>query len=177
MPTKAMYAGSFDPITNGHVDVIQRASKMFDELVVAIGINPKKPGLFDANERLDLVASCCKKWTNVTVVTFSGLTAEFAKRQKCRILVRGLRDAQDFGFEMQMAHMNRHLEPSLETIFIPTLQELSDISSSLVKEVASLGGNITGLVPPTVIKALGQKNKSSAQMSLGKPQQASRHKK
>lgn len=162
MTTKAMYAGSFDPITNGHMDVIRRAAKMFDELVVAIGINPKKPGLFSAEERVELVRSCCSKIPNVTVITFSGLTAEFAKQKKCRILVRGLRDALDFGYEMQMAHMNRHLEPSLETVFIPTLQELSEISSSLVKEVASLGGNINGLVPPPVLKALNAKNKAAA---------------
>lgn len=157
MTTRAMYTGSFDPLTSGHVDIIQRASKMFDEVVVAIGINPKKPGLFSSDERLKLVSSCCSKFANVKVASFSGLTAEFARKQKCSVLVRGLRDAQDFGFEMQMAHMNRHLEPSLETIFIPTLQELSEISSSLVKEVASLGGKIDGLVPIPVAKALKSK--------------------
>lgn len=157
MTTRAMYTGSFDPITCGHIDVIERASRMFDELVVAIGINPKKPGLFTAEERLKLISACCTKFPNVRVVCFSGLTAEFARKQKCRVLVRGLRDAQDFGFEMQMAHMNRHLEPTLETIFVPTLQELSEISSSLVKEVASLGGKIDGLVPPAIAKALRAK--------------------
>lgn len=160
MTTRAMYAGSFDPITNGHVDVIRRAATMFDEVVVAIGINTKKPGLFSADERVELISSACQKMKNVKVVTFAGLTAEFAKQKKCRVLIRGLRDAQDFGFEMQMAHMNRHLEPTLETIFIPTLQELSEISSSLVKEVASLGGNINGLVPPAVMKALRVKNRT-----------------
>ena len=159
MSTRAMYAGSFDPITNGHVDVIRRAAIMFDEVIVAIGVNAKKPGLFSAEERTELISTACSKFKNVKVATFSGLTAEFAKQKKCRILIRGLRDAQDFGFEMQMAHMNRHLEPTLETVFVPTLQELSEISSSLVKEVASLGGNIDGLVPPAVMKALRMKNR------------------
>lgn len=160
MITRAMYAGSFDPITNGHVDIIRRAANMFDEVVVAIGVNAKKPGLFSVDERVELISTACSKFKNVKITTFAGLTAEFAKRKKCRVLIRGLRDAQDFGFEMQMAHMNRHLEPTLETVFIPTLQELSEISSSLVKEVASLGGNIEGLVPPAVIKALRLKNRT-----------------
>lgn len=177
MATRAMYAGSFDPITSGHLDVIQRAVSMFDEVIVAIGINPKKPGLFSPQERLDLIQDGCSKWKNVKVVTFSGLTASFAKQQKCRILIRGLRDALDFGFEMQMAHMNRHLEPTLETVFVPTLQELSEISSSLVKEVANLGGNVDGLVPPAVVKALKQKFQTAKSQPLTRPRKSGLKKK
>jgi pantetheine-phosphate adenylyltransferase len=157
MPVVALYAGSFDPVTLGHMDIIRRASGMFDALIIGVGHNPKKPGLFTVQERLRLIESCCKGIKNVSVKSFSGLTADFAKREGCRVLIRGLRDAQDFGYEMQMAHMNRHLADKLETIFIPCMQQYSDLSSSLVKEVASLGGKIKGLVPALVETALNKK--------------------
>ena len=160
MSTKAFYAGSFDPITNGHLDIIERAAHMFDKLVVGVGINPKKPGLFDAAERLALVVSACHKIKNIEVTEYHGLTSSCASALKCGVIVRGLRDAQDFGYEMQMAHMNRHLNAKLETVFIPTFQQFSQVSSSLVKEVASLGGDVSGLVPPIVARALEKKLRS-----------------
>ncbi|MEI6398794.1 MAG: pantetheine-phosphate adenylyltransferase [Pseudomonadota bacterium] len=163
MAAKALYAGSFDPVTMGHLDIIERASRMFGHVVVAVGVNPKKPGLFTTEERVALLTASCKGIRNITIKSFSGLTADFASQEKCSVLVRGLRDAQDFGFEMQMAHMNHHLTASLETVFIPCLQQYSSVSSSLVKEVVSLlgkeGGKIKGLVPAVVEKALLKKFK------------------
>jgi pantetheine-phosphate adenylyltransferase len=163
MATKALYAGSFDPVTAGHLDIIARASRMFGHVVVAVGVNPKKPGLFAPEERVALLKASCKGLRNVTIKSFSGLTADFAAEETCSVLVRGLRDAQDFGYETQMAHMNHHLAPSLETVFLPCLQQYSSISSSLVKEVASMlgknSGKIKGLVPAAVEKALIKKFK------------------
>lgn len=159
MSAKALYAGSFDPVTMGHLDIICRACRMFDEVVIGIGHNPKKPGLFTPEERVALLKECCGSIKNISIKSFSGLTADFAKKEKCTVLIRGLRDAQDFGYEMQMAHMNRHLADSVDTLFMPCMQQYSSISSSLVKEVAGLGGKIKGLVPPLVEKALLKKLK------------------
>jgi pantetheine-phosphate adenylyltransferase len=159
MPAKALYAGSFDPVTMGHMDIILRATRMFDIVVIGIGHNPKKPGLFTPDERVALLRECCKGLKNISIKSFSGLTADFAKKEKCNILIRGLRDAQDFGYEMQMAHMNHHLASSVDTVFMPCMQQYSSISSSLVKEVASLGGKIKGLVPPIVEQSLLKKLK------------------
>ena len=171
MSTKALYAGSFDPVTLGHIDIIKRSSRMFDQVVIAVGHNPKKPGLFTPDERMTLIKQACKGIKNISFKTFSGLTAEFAREEKCSILLRGLRDSQDFGFEMQMAHMNAHLETNMDTVFIPCHQQFSSISSSLVKEIASClaqkgdktGGKITakldGVVTPAVAKALALKFK------------------
>lgn len=175
MSTKriALYAGSFDPVTTGHMDIIVRASKMFDAVIIGVGVNPKKPGMFTPDERCQMIKDASKALKNVEVVHFSGLTAAFAKKHKCQILVRGLRDAQDFGFEMQMAHMNRHLAKDIETVFIPTLQELSDISSSLVKEVALLGGNVQGLLPVSASRALTKKiQKTSKVQRLNQPKKS-----
>ncbi len=157
MASIALYAGSFDPVTLGHMDIIVRASKIFDRVVIGIGHNPKKPGLFSVEERTELLRSACKGLKNVSIKSFSGLTAEFATQEKCTVLIRGLRDAQDFGYEMQMAHMNHHLANKIDTIFMPCMQQYSNISSSLVKEVASLGGKVKGLVPATVETALRKK--------------------
>jgi pantetheine-phosphate adenylyltransferase len=175
MSTRALYAGSFDPITLGHVDIIRRSASMFGHVVVAIGHNPKKPGLFTPDERVDLIRQSCKSIKNISVTSFSGLTSEFARREKCSILLRGLRDAQDFGFEMQMANMNYHLESGVNTVFIPCLQQYSSISSSLVKEIATclvqsggknpdkaadqIADKLGGLVPPAVVKAFIKRNR------------------
>lgn len=156
---KALYAGSFDPFTNGHLDLLKRASRVFDEVHIGIGFNPNKPGMFTVEERVELISRICRSFKNVKVSVFSGLTAVYAKKLGCRVLVRGLRDAQDFGFELQMAHMNRHLDDGLETIFIPTLQQYSEISSSLVKEVATLGGDVGNFLPSIAAKALIEKAK------------------
>ena len=157
MSSRALYAGSFDPITSGHLDIIARAARMFDHVVIAIGHNPKKPGLFSITERADLIKKACKGIKNVSVTSYTGLTAEFAQKEKCTILVRGLRDANDFGSEMQMAHMNHQLDDSIDTVLIPCLQMYSSVSSSLMKEVASLGGSVKDLVPAIVEKALKKK--------------------
>lgn len=159
MPTRALYAGSFDPITLGHLDLIKRSAAIFDHLVVAVGHNPDKPGLFTVDERMKMIKDASKGIKNLSITSYSGLTAEFAQRQKCSVLVRGLRDSRDFCSEMQMAHMNRRLDQKIETVFLPGLQEFSNVSSSLMKEVVSLGGDITGLVPPMVEKALRKKFK------------------
>lgn len=157
MKTHALYAGSFDPITLGHVDLIKRSSRLFDHVVVAVGHNPQKPGLFSVDERIRMIKDACKAIKNFSVHTYSGLTADFARQKKCGVLIRGLRDSRDFYSEIQMAHMNRRLDDSVETVFLPGLQQFSNVSSSLIKEVASLGGDINGLVPPVVARALRKK--------------------
>lgn len=153
----AIYAGSFDPVTYGHLDVIRRASKIFDRLVVAIGVNQAKPPLFSIEERIQLIESLTSKWPNVEACSFRGLAVQFAQEQKAVALVRGLRTEMDFVYEMQMALMNRSLSADLETIFIPTAQDFGHISSTLVKEVASYGGDVTTLVPPTVARKIAEK--------------------
>jgi pantetheine-phosphate adenylyltransferase len=157
MATKALYAGSFDPLTNGHLDVIKRASALFDHVVVGVGVNQKKPGLFTVEERVELLKKSCRSLKNISFSSFNGLTVDFAAQQKCQVLVRGLRDNQDFTIETNMAHMNSHLKPKIDTVFLPCLQNLSDVSSTLIKEVASLGGDVGGLVPQVVEQALRKK--------------------
>jgi pantetheine-phosphate adenylyltransferase len=150
----AIYPGSFDPMTLGHVDIIERASKLFDRVTVAIGRNPNKSGLLSIEQRLKLAKGVCKTFSNVDVEVYDGLTVDFAKRLKCHVMIRGLRDSQDFGFELQLAHMNRSLHSKLETIFIPTAQALSAISSTLVRDIALNGGDVTKFVSPSVARAL-----------------------
>jgi pantetheine-phosphate adenylyltransferase len=159
MGIKALYAGSFDPLTNGHLDVIERAASMFGHVIVAVGQNPKKPGLFTVDERLILLKSSCRGLKNVSFESYSGLTVQFAAQRKCSVLIRGLRDSQDFITETQMAHMNVNLDPDINTVFIPCKQGLSDVSSSLIKEVASFGGDVSLLVPSQVERALKKKFK------------------
>ena len=155
----AIYAGSFDPITHGHVDVIRRASGLFDRLIVAIGSSQTKKPLFSDQERVAMVMDVCKKIPGVEAQVFSGLAVEFAKKTGATCLVRGLRTEVDFTYEMQMALMNRSLAPALETIFIPTAQEFGHVSSSLVKEIAFYGGDTSSLVSPLVCKKLSEKHK------------------
>lgn len=150
----AAYLGTFDPLTLGHFDIISRASKLFDHLVVGIGQQSSKNPCFSVGERLAMTRGVCASLGNVTVDAFTGLAVEFAASHGAMVLVRGLRTEADYVYEMQMAMMNRILANTLETIFIPTRQELSHLSSSLVKEVAALGGNISQLVPPIVFTHL-----------------------
>jgi len=157
---KAIYPGSFDPITNGHLDVITRASLLFDELIVAVAVNSQKKPLFDSAERVAIIEQACTGLDSVKVVSFDGLIVEFAKEKGALALVRGLRAVSDFEFEFQMALMNRHLEPALETIFLTPQEEYTYLSSRLVKEVCRLGGDITELVPANVSAALDSKYKS-----------------
>ena len=154
---RAIYAGSFDPVTNGHLDVLSRAAQVFDEVVVAVAFNSEKRGLFTPEERVVLLQDAASAIGNVRVTQFHGLLVEFAKREGACAIVRGLRAVSDFEFEFQMALMNRRLEPALETFFLMPKEEYSYVSSRLVKEVASLGGDVSVFVPPAVAKALREK--------------------
>ena len=154
---RAIYAGSFDPVTNGHLDVLSRAAKVFDEIVVAVADNSAKRGLFTPEERVGLLKEATADLSNVRVTQFHGLLVEFAKRESACAIVRGLRAVSDFEFEFQMALMNRRLEPALEKFFLMPKEEYSYVSSRLVKEVASLGGDVSVFVPPVVTRALRDK--------------------
>lgn len=144
---RAVYPGSFDPITNGHLDIITRASRVFDEVVVAVLINPDKKGLFDIEERVILIEKCVSKLANVKVQSFSGLLINFMKAVDAEVIVKGLRAVSDFEYEFQMALMNNKLNPKIETVFMMTNAKYSYLSSSSVKQVAMFGGCINGLVP------------------------------
>ncbi len=151
-----IYPGTFDPLTNGHLDVLDRATRLFDRITVAIARNPGKGPLFTPEQRIELVQANIAKYPNVTAVLFDGLLVEFAIAQKADALIRGLRALSDFEFEFNMALMNRHLEPKLEALFVMPSEEFSYTSSSLVKQVARFGGDVQKFVPPNVAKALKQ---------------------
>ncbi|ANI80693.1 pantetheine-phosphate adenylyltransferase [Kosakonia oryzae] len=157
MSTKAIYPGTFDPITNGHIDIVTRAANMFTEVVLAIAASPSKKPMFNLEERVALAQSATAHLPNVTVVGFSDLMANFARAQQANILIRGLRAVADFEYEMQLAHMNRHLMPELESVFLMPSKEWSFISSSLVKEVARHQGDVAHFLPPNVHQALLEK--------------------
>ena len=151
-----IYPGTFDPITYGHLDVLQRAARLFDRVTLAVAHNPGKGPLFSPEQRRDMVeaAIAALKVTNVTVTTFSGLLVEFAIEQKADAIIRGLRALSDFEFEFNMALMNRHLQPKIETIFVMPNETYSYTSSHLVKQVAKFGGDVGHFVPPNVADAL-----------------------
>lgn len=159
MQKRAIYPGTFDPITNGHIDIITRASKMFDKVILAIAASPSKKPMFDLDERVALARQAIAHLDNVEVVGFSDLMANFARDQQANILIRGLRAVADFEYEMQLAHMNRHLMPDLESVFLMPSKEWSFISSSLVKEVARHQGDVTHFLPANVHQALIDKLK------------------
>ncbi len=150
----AVYPGSFDPITNGHVDLIQRGCHIFDRIVVAVLNNAEKEPLFVVTERIAMIRAVFRREPKVAVKAFSGLLVDFVRREKAHVVVRGLRVVSDFEYEFQMALMNRRLDPEVETIFLTPKEELSYLSSRLVKQVHELGGDVSGLVPPLVLKAL-----------------------
>jgi len=156
---RAIYPGSFDPVTNGHLDVIQRASRLFDELIVAVAFNDQKQKstLFSTDERIELLRLSCDDIPNARMAKFDGLLVDFAKQHGAGAIVRGLRAISDFEFEFQMALMNRKMEPSLETIFMMPKEEYTYISSRIVKEIARLGGNVESFVPHWVARALANK--------------------
>jgi pantetheine-phosphate adenylyltransferase len=154
---RAIYPGSCDTVTNGHLDVIERAQKLFDEVIVAVAHNDEKQALFSLQERLDLLQATAAKSDRVQITQFDGLLVEFAVAQKATAVIRGLRAVSDFEFEFQMALMNRKLETSVETIFLMPKEEFTYLSSRLVKEIARLGGDVSSFVPPAVAKALGKK--------------------
>ena len=154
MSVKALYPGTFDPPTNGHVDLIQRGSKLFEHLTVAILNNPVKNPLFTVEERVEMLKEATSALSNVSVSTFDGLTVEFARRQGATAVLRGIRAISDYEHEFQMALMNRRLAPEIETVFLQPAGRYSFVSSRMVKEVFSFNGDISGLVPPTVLKRL-----------------------
>src|SRR5260370_19577161 len=154
---KAMYPGSFDPPTNGHLDLIERGSKIFDELVVAILRNAEKAPLFNLSERLLMLEAMTADFKNVRVETFDGLMVEYAAKVKASAVLRGIRAISDYEYELQMALMNRKLQPDLETVFMMPAEQYSYLSSRLVREVAKLGGSIQGLVPEMVERRLREK--------------------
>lgn len=154
---RAVYPGSFDPPTLGHLDIIQRAAQLFDELIVAIAVNSQKQPLFSLEERMQMLQECCAHLPNVRVASLDGLLARFAQQVGACAIVRGLRAVSDFEYEFQMATMNRQLAPEVDTCFLMTHQQYAFLSSSIVKEVARLGGGIDHLVPPTVAHKLRAK--------------------
>jgi pantetheine-phosphate adenylyltransferase len=154
---RAIYPGSFDPITNGHLDVIERALKLFDQVVVAVAHNDEKQPLFSLAERLDLLQQALRKMNNVRIAQFQGLLVDFAAAENASAVIRGLRAVSDFEFEFQMALMNRKLDSSVETIFLMPKEEYTYLSSRLVKEIARLGGDVSKFVPNVVARALGDK--------------------
>jgi pantetheine-phosphate adenylyltransferase len=157
MSTIAVYPGSFDPLTNGHVDIIERGARLFDRIIVAILVNAEKAPLFTMAERVDIARKVFKDHPNVEVDTFEGLLVDYAARRKANVLVRGLRAVSDFEYEFQMALMNRHLNPAIETVFMMPAEKYSYISSRLIKEVFALGGQVHGLVPELVETRLREK--------------------
>ena len=146
----AIYPGSFDPVTNGHLDLIERGEKMFDLVIVAVLKNAEKQPLFTVPERVEMLREVTSRWSGVEVDVFDGLLVDYARKRGAGVILRGIRAVSDYEYELQMALMNRRLQPGLETIFLPASETFSFISSKLVKEVISLGGNISGLVPPLV---------------------------
>lgn len=150
----AVYPGSFDPITNGHLDIVHRALEFVDRLIIAILVNPEKSALFTVEERMDLIKKVLPRNPRIQIDRFHGLLVDYARKRKARIILRGLRAVTDFDYEFQMALMNRRLEPHIETIFLVPAEQYSYVSSRLVKEIAFLGGTVKGLVPPLVEKEM-----------------------
>lgn len=158
--TTALYPGSFDPITFGHLDVMERAARLFDRLIIAVAHNADKMPLFTAAERAALIRESIGARNNVEIVTFDGLLVEFAKKSGATVVVRGLRAVTDFEYEFQMALMNKTLSPDVETVFLTSREAFTYLSSRVIKEVAKLGGDVTRFVPPAVgaalVRALGE---------------------
>ncbi len=154
---RAVYPGSFDPITNGHLDIIERASKVFDEVIVGVLINPEKKSFFTVEERVELIERVTKPFSNVKVESFSGLAVNFLRKNNSKLIIRGLRALSDFDYEFQIAQMNNKLDSNIETVFMTTSASYSFLSSSSVKQVALFGGCIEGLVPDEIINDIMKK--------------------
>src|SRR5687767_4366902 len=146
----ALFPGSFDPLTNGHVDIVLRCAHLFERVLIAVLVNPEKKPLFTDDERVGMIREVFREYPNVEVDTFEGLLVEYARRRRASAIVRGIRAVSDFEYEFQMALMNRHLEPTLETVFMMPAEQYTYLSSRLIKEVFGLGGEVRGLVPPSV---------------------------
>lgn len=152
-----IYSGTFDPVTNGHMDIICRGAALFDQLIIGVAKDNYKKNLFSADERIEILRTVTAAMENVEVEAFSGLLMDFCREKNACAVIRGLRAVSDFEYEMQMALMNKQLNPNVETVFLMTGQQHSFISSSIIKDVASLGGSITGLVPPLVEERIIEK--------------------
>ena len=163
MSTVAIYPGTFDPLTNGHVDIIARGARLFDRIIVAVLVNAEKSPLFTMTERLEIARAVFNRLPNVEVDTFDGLLVDYVERRGAQVIVRGLRAVSDFEFEFQMALMNRRLNDKIETVFMMPAEQYSYISSRLIKEVFSLGGRVHGLVPDVVEQRLRDKVARAAQ--------------
>ncbi|MEZ4363953.1 MAG: pantetheine-phosphate adenylyltransferase [Kofleriaceae bacterium] len=167
----AVYPGSFDPITNGHLDILERALRLFDRVIVTLAVNPRKQPLFSVEERIEFIQGALPDHRDrLEFASFDGLLVDFVRSRGATTVVRGLRALADFEYEFQFAHMNRRLAPSVDTMFFMTDERNHYVSSSLVKEVASLGGDVTGLVPTAVVKALSAKyGRSTSAPSPARP--------
>ena len=157
MSTLAVYPGSFDPLTNGHVDIILRGARLFDRIIVAVLVNAEKAPLFSMKERVEIARSVFQDHQNVEIDTFDGLLVDYVERRRAQVIVRGLRAVSDFEFEFQMALMNQRLNPRIETVFMMPAEQYTYISSRLIKEVFTLGGRVHGLVPELVEQRLREK--------------------
>jgi len=159
MSVIALYPGTFDPVTNGHSDLVGRASGLFDKVIIAIAASPSKAPLFDLEHRIQLATQVLTQYKNVEICGFSDLLVDFVRKRQANVILRGLRVVSDFEFEMQLASMNRHLAPEIETLFLTPSEKSSFISSTLVKEIASHHGDVSEFVHPAVVKALRDKYK------------------
>lgn len=157
MPVGAMYPGTFDPVTNGHHELVRRAARIFDRVVVAVAASPRKAPLFSLEERMGLAREVLADVPNVTVDGYDGLTVEYARAHGLQVVIRGLRAVSDFEYEFQLASMNRHLRADVETMFMTPSEEHTFISSTVVREVAALGGDVTAFVHPSVARALARR--------------------
>jgi pantetheine-phosphate adenylyltransferase len=162
MPRTALYAGSFDPVTNGHLDVVRHAVRLADKLVLAVGVNPGKAPLFSADERLSMLQEICAPLARAAkcelqCVTFSGLVVEAARKAGATLLIRGLRDGTDFNYEMQMAGMNEAMAPEMQSVFLPASPLARPITATLVRQIAGMGGDVSAFVPPDVAARLKKK--------------------
>ena len=158
MDITAIYPGTFDPVTLGHIDVAGRAAKMFDQLIIAVAASPGKKPHFDLAQRCDMAERVLTEYPNVRVETFTGLLVEFAKQHEASVIVRGLRAVSDFEYEVQLANLNRQMEPDVETVFVAAASQYTFVSSSIVREIASLGGDVSQFVDPLVERALKESN-------------------
>jgi pantetheine-phosphate adenylyltransferase len=170
-PTVAIYPGSFDPVTNGHLDLIERGTKLFDLLIVAVLQNLEKEPLFTVPERVEMLREVIRPWSNVQVDVFDGLLVNYARTRKASVILRGIRAISDYEYELQMALMNRKLEPRLETVFMMPAEAYSYLSSRLVREVARLGGAVEGLVPRVVEQRLRAKISSVKEKECNSPKE------
>ena len=153
----AIFPGSFDPITNGHVDIVLRSARLFERILVAVLVNREKQALFTPDERVVIIRDVFREYPNIEVDTFDGLLVDYARRRRASAIIRGIRAVSDCEYEFQMALMNRHLEPSLETVFMMPAEQYTYLSSRLIKEVFSLGADVRGLVPPAVEASMRKK--------------------